>query len=180
MESRPVAADVCEASTYASMSFSGTTLAPCSRRYGVTPEHTWNVAESLVRQAAAPTTAFAAKHSPAAGSADARSVTKACVRRTLCCVESTRRRRCLPRLLVFGELKLKNITVQETERWRAGMSSVRVERELLNKTKNNPLVLMHAIFRHAVKLYGLPASLECHSSRGGWPTAWMNRARESR
>ena len=59
---------------------------------------------------------------------------------------------------VFGEMKLEDITVQEIERWRAGMSSVRVQRELSNKTKNNLLVLMHAIFRHAVKLYGLPAN----------------------
>ena len=58
-------------------------------------------------------------------------------------------------LPVFGEMKLENITVREIERWRAGMSSVRVERELSNKTKNNLLVLMHAIFRRAVKLYGL-------------------------
>jgi integrase len=61
-------------------------------------------------------------------------------------------------LPVFGEMKLQDITVQEIERWRAGMSSVRVQRELSNKTKNNLLVLMHAIFRHAVKLYGLPAN----------------------
>ena len=61
-------------------------------------------------------------------------------------------------LPVFGEMKLEDITVQEIERWRAGMSSVRVQRELSNKTKKNLLVLMHAIFRHAVKLYGLPAN----------------------
>ena len=61
-------------------------------------------------------------------------------------------------LPVFGEMKLEDITVQEIERWRAGMSSVRVERELSNKTKNNLLVLMHAIFRRAMKLYGLPAN----------------------
>ena len=61
-------------------------------------------------------------------------------------------------LPVFGEMKLEDITVQEIERWRAGMSSVRMQRELSNKTKNNLLVLMHAIFRHAVKLYGLPAN----------------------
>ncbi len=42
--------------------------------------------------------------------------------------------------------------------WRAGMSSARQQRELSNKTKNNLLVLMHAIFRRAVKLYGLPAN----------------------
>ncbi len=61
-------------------------------------------------------------------------------------------------LPVFGEMKLEDITVQEIERWRAGMSSVRVQRALSNKTKNNLLVLMHAIFRHAVKLYDLSAN----------------------
>jgi integrase len=60
-------------------------------------------------------------------------------------------------LPVFGEVQLEDITVQEIERWRAGMSSARV-RELSNKTKNNLLVLMHAIFRHAFKLYGLSAN----------------------
>jgi integrase len=59
---------------------------------------------------------------------------------------------------VFGSMTLEDITVQEIERWRAGMTSVRVQRELSNKTKNNLLVLMHAIFRHAVKLYDLPAN----------------------
>src|SRR5436190_18699880 len=38
------------------------------------------------------------------------------------------------------------------------MSSARVHRELSNKTKNNLLVLMHAIFRRAGKLYGLPSN----------------------
>ena len=38
------------------------------------------------------------------------------------------------------------------------MSRIRAGRELSNKTKNNLLVLMHAIFRHAVKLYDLPAN----------------------
>jgi integrase len=61
-------------------------------------------------------------------------------------------------LPVFGEMVLEEITVQEIERWRAGMSSARQRRELSNKTKNNLLVLMHAIFRRAVKLYGLPAN----------------------
>jgi integrase len=61
-------------------------------------------------------------------------------------------------LPAFGSMTLEDITVQEIERWRAGMSSVRVERELSNKTKNNLLVLMHAIFRRSVKLYGLPAN----------------------
>ena len=61
-------------------------------------------------------------------------------------------------LPVFGEMALEDITVQEIEQWRAGMSSARQQRELSNKTKNNLLVLMHAIFRRAVKLYGLPAN----------------------
>ena len=61
-------------------------------------------------------------------------------------------------LPVFGEMTLEDITVQEIEQWRAGMSSARQQRELSNKTKNNLLVLMHAIFRRAVKLYGLPAN----------------------
>jgi len=61
-------------------------------------------------------------------------------------------------LPVFGEMALEDITVQEIERWRAGMSSARQQRELSNKTKNNLLVLMHAIFRRAVKLYGLQAN----------------------
>jgi integrase len=61
-------------------------------------------------------------------------------------------------LPVFGDMALEDITVQEIERWRAGMASVRVQRELSNKTKNNLLVLMHAIFRRAVKLYALPAN----------------------
>jgi integrase len=61
-------------------------------------------------------------------------------------------------LPVFGSMALDEIAVQEIERWRAGMTSARVQRELSNKTKNNLLVLMHAIFRRAVKLYGLPAN----------------------
>ena len=61
-------------------------------------------------------------------------------------------------LPVFGEMALEDITVQEIEQWRAGMSSARQQRELSNKTKNNLLVLMHAIFRRAVKLYGLSAN----------------------
>ena len=61
-------------------------------------------------------------------------------------------------LPVFGAMALEDITVQEIERWRAGMSSARQQRELSNKTKNNLLVLMHGIFRRAVKLYGLAAN----------------------
>jgi integrase len=61
-------------------------------------------------------------------------------------------------LPVFGSLALEDVTVQEIERWRSGMSGARQQRELSNKTKNNLLVLMHAIFRRAVKLYGLPSN----------------------
>ena len=61
-------------------------------------------------------------------------------------------------LPVFGETPIEEITVRDVEQWRAGMAGIHTERELSNKTKNNLLVLMHAIFRHAVKLYDLPAN----------------------
>ncbi len=61
-------------------------------------------------------------------------------------------------LPVFGAMALEDVTVQEIERWRAGMSSARQQRELSNKTKNNLLVLMHGIFRRAVKVFGLAAN----------------------
>jgi integrase len=61
-------------------------------------------------------------------------------------------------LPVFGSMRIEDITVREIERWRSGMSGARQVRELSNKTKNNLLVLMHAIFRRAVKLYGLPVN----------------------
>jgi hypothetical protein len=61
-------------------------------------------------------------------------------------------------LLMLGEMALEESMVQEIERWRAGTSSTRQKRELSNKTKNNLLVLMYAIFRRADKLYGLPAN----------------------
>jgi integrase len=61
-------------------------------------------------------------------------------------------------LPVFGSMALEDITAGEIERWRSGMSGTRQRRELSNKTKNNLLVLMHAIFRRAAKLYGLPSN----------------------
>ncbi len=61
-------------------------------------------------------------------------------------------------LPVFGGMPIEDITVSDVEQWRAGMAGIRTQRELSNKTKNNLLVLMHAIFRHAVKLYDLPAN----------------------
>ena len=54
-------------------------------------------------------------------------------------------------------MRIEDITEREIERWRSGLSGTRKGRETLsNKTKNHQLVLMHAIFRRAVKLYGLP------------------------
>jgi integrase len=61
-------------------------------------------------------------------------------------------------LPAFGEMAVEDIAARDIERWRAGMSSVRSTRELSNKSKNNHLVLMHAIFRRAVKLYDLPGN----------------------
>jgi integrase len=60
-------------------------------------------------------------------------------------------------LPAFGSMRIEEITEREIERWRAGLSGTRKGREALsNKTKNHQLVLMHAILRRAVKLYGLP------------------------
>jgi integrase len=60
-------------------------------------------------------------------------------------------------LPAFGSMRIEDITEREIERWRSGLSGTRKGRETLsNKTKNHQLVLMHAIFRRAVKLYGLP------------------------
>jgi integrase len=61
-------------------------------------------------------------------------------------------------LPVFGSMPLEELTVREIERWRSGMTAVRDSRPLTNKTKNNLLVLMHAIFRRSVKVYALAAN----------------------
>lgn len=59
-------------------------------------------------------------------------------------------------LPAFGSMRIEDITEREIERWRSGLIGTRRGRETLsNKTKNHQLVLMHAIFRRAVKLYGL-------------------------
>ena len=57
---------------------------------------------------------------------------------------------------VFGRRKVEDITTQDIERWRSGLVPGRNQESLTNKTKNNLLVLLHAIFRRAVKVYGLP------------------------
>ena len=59
-------------------------------------------------------------------------------------------------LPAFGSMKLEDITETEIERWRAGMTGARTGREISNKTKNEQLVLMHAIMRRAVKVWKLP------------------------
>ena len=55
----------------------------------------------------------------------------------------------------FGSMDLEDVTVQEIERWRSQVRSVRGGGELSNKSKNHLLVLLHGIFRRAVKLHGL-------------------------
>jgi len=60
-------------------------------------------------------------------------------------------------LPAFGSMRIEDITEREIERWRAGISGSRAARPTLsNKTKNHQLVLLHAIFRRTVKVYGLP------------------------
>jgi integrase len=59
-------------------------------------------------------------------------------------------------LPAFGLMRLEDITETEIERWRAGMTGARKGVAISNKTKNEQLVLMHAIFRRAVKVWRLP------------------------
>src|SRR5437868_4853837 len=59
-------------------------------------------------------------------------------------------------LPAFGSMRLEDITETEIERWRAGITSQRKGKEISNKTKNEQLVLMHAIMRRAVKVWRLP------------------------
>jgi integrase len=57
---------------------------------------------------------------------------------------------------VFGRRRIEDITTKDIELWRSGLVPGRNQPGLTNKTKNNLLVLLHAIFRRAVKLHGLP------------------------
>src|SRR5437763_474395 len=51
-------------------------------------------------------------------------------------------------LPAFGSMRLQDITESEIERWRAGMTPKRKGVAVIsNKTKNEQLVLMHAIMR---------------------------------
>src|SRR5579859_2642810 len=59
-------------------------------------------------------------------------------------------------LPAFGSMQLEDITETEIERWRAGITSQRKGKDISNKTKNEQLVLMHAIMRRAVKVWRLP------------------------
>jgi integrase len=62
-------------------------------------------------------------------------------------------------LPAFGPMRLDEIDATAIERWRAGMTGVREPRRVIsNKTKNEQLVLMHAIMRRAVKVWGLPGN----------------------
>jgi integrase len=68
----------------------------------------------------------------------------------------------------FGDRRLEEITSRDIERWRARIVTSSGE-PLTNKSKNNLLVLLHAIFRRAVTVYGLPynpvATVEPHRVR---------------
>ncbi len=69
-------------------------------------------------------------------------------------------------LPAFGPMLIEDVTERAIERWRAGMSGSRDARPVLsNKTKNHQLVLLHAIFRRAVKVYGLPRNPLEHVDR---------------
>jgi Phage integrase, N-terminal SAM-like domain len=59
-------------------------------------------------------------------------------------------------LPAFGSMRHEALTETEIERWRAGMTSPRKGAAISNKTKNEQLVLMHAITRRAVKVWRLP------------------------
>jgi integrase len=68
----------------------------------------------------------------------------------------------------FGHRRLEEITSRDIERWRSTIVTSAGE-PLTNKSKNNLLVLLHAIFRRAVTVYGLPynpvATVEPHRVR---------------
>jgi integrase len=59
-------------------------------------------------------------------------------------------------LPAFGSMRLEDITETEIERWRAGLTGARRGVAISNKTKNEQLVLMHAIMRRAAKVWRLP------------------------
>ena len=61
-------------------------------------------------------------------------------------------------LPAFGSMALEDVTVQEIELWRSRVRSVRGGGQLSNESKNHLLVLLHGIFRRAVKLHGLAAN----------------------
>ena len=56
----------------------------------------------------------------------------------------------------FGERKLESITSAEVEAWRASLVDGRSGKPLSNATRNRLLVLLHGVFRRAVKVWGLP------------------------
>src|SRR5436305_11611310 len=58
-------------------------------------------------------------------------------------------------LPAFGSMRLEDITETEIERWRAGITSARKGKAISNKTKNEQLVLMHAIMWRAGEVWRL-------------------------
>jgi integrase len=61
-------------------------------------------------------------------------------------------------LPAFGPMRLEDIAPRLVERWRDSLTGVRFGHRLANKQKNNLLVLLHGIFRRAMRVYGLPAN----------------------
>jgi integrase len=58
-------------------------------------------------------------------------------------------------LPAFGPMRLEDITRPIVERWRDTLQAVTPGHRLANKQKNNILVLLHGIFRRAMRVYGL-------------------------
>jgi len=75
---------------------------------------------------------------------------RACKPSTLGDYRSTINRHLVP---AFGSMRLEEITPQAIEGWRS-----RLGPELANRSKNKILVVMHGVFRRAMKVYGLPSN----------------------
>ena len=58
----------------------------------------------------------------------------------------------------FGDRRLETITSAEVEAWRASLVDGRSGKPLSNATRNRLLVLLHGVFRRAIKVWGLPVN----------------------
>jgi hypothetical protein len=58
----------------------------------------------------------------------------------------------------FGERRLEAITSAEVEAWRASLIEGRSGKPLTSTKRNRLLVLLHGVFRRAVKVWGLPVN----------------------